>query len=68
MSEESHEPPHGIKAGQKPGESMRELFHGEENNGTTAEEDARREANVDAAAEQAERIRDHPEHHERQGL
>lgn len=75
MSETSHEPtsrqtspesstdgPADMKAGVKPGDSLSELRHPEQNNGITEEEEARRQANVDAAAEQAERMRNAPGH------
>lgn len=69
MSEQtSTEGPSDMKAGVKPGDSMDELRHPEQNNGITAEEEARRQANVDAAAEQAERLRNAPGHTGRQGL
>ncbi|SEQ70797.1 hypothetical protein [Microlunatus flavus] len=74
-SETSHEPtsrqtspesqtdgPADMKAGVKPGDSLSELRHPEQNNGITEEEEARRQANVDAAAEQAERLRNAPGH------
>ena len=60
--------PSDMKAGVKPGDSMSELRHPEQNNGITAEEEARRQANVDAAAEQAEKLRNAPGHTGRQGL
>ena len=75
MSETSHEPtsrqtdpesdtdgPADMKAGVKPGDSLSELRHPEQNNGITEEEEARRQANVDAAAAQAERMRNAPGH------
>ncbi len=60
--------PADMKAGVRPGDSMRELRHPEENNGITAEEEARRQANVQAAADEAERMRNAPGHHGRDHL
>lgn len=54
--------PADMKAGVRPGESVSELRHPEQNNGVTEEEESRRQANVDTAAEQAERMRNAPGH------
>jgi hypothetical protein len=54
--------PADMKAGVKPGDSISELRSGEQNNGITEEEENRRQANVDAATEQAERLRNAPGH------
>ncbi len=57
--------PPNIKAGEKPGDSVRELLHGEENIGVTREEDSRREEAKQEAAQEAERIKSLPGDHDR---
>ncbi len=57
MTDETrHEPPSEMKAGEKPRDSISELLHGEQNNGVTEEEDARREQAKSDASDAAERI------------
>ena len=55
-------------AGPRPGDSIRELRNPGENVGVTEEEEARRAANVEAAAAEAERLRNEPGHHGRDHL
>lgn len=62
-SEESRtDAPPDMKAGVRPGHSISELRNADENNGITEEEESRRQANVDAAAAEAERLRNAPGH------
>ena len=54
--------------GEKPGDSMRELFHGEHNVGANDAEQARQEDAKQAASDEADRMRNEPGHHGRQHL
>jgi hypothetical protein len=55
-------------AGRRPGDSLRELREPGTNVGVTEEEEARRRAAVEAAAAEAERLRNEPGHHGREHL
>ncbi len=54
--------------GEKPGDSMRELFHPEKNVGATDDEHARQDEAVQASRDEAERLRNEPGHHGREHL
>jgi len=72
MTDETDETDETVDAtstrGERPGDSMHELFHGEANVGATDDEHQRGEDAKQAASDEADRLREQPGHHGRDHL